>query len=201
MPFSLTAQTSQRNVGKDLNDIYKTYQKTVSKYSYKKNAEKYYVNKQEALENKLNALRILYKQIYDEDTLVAKKYLWIYLDDDKSVPTFYKENDFLKLSKEETDILLINYKPKFQQIRNKVLRNFPSEYFEGSKSDVFRCSLHFGLDADGRLKFIKSKGDDEEFNLVNSILLYSFNINIDPYQYQGENIYMFIQLPIQLQFE
>lgn len=190
---------SQINITKDLKDIYKSYSKELSKINAKKNPFEYQQLKEIEQSKKIVKLQNLYSTVRNTDVLLANKFLWIFMEDKLEIPEHFAKEEFIKIDELQTKEFLEKYNPEIQKIRNEVLKNFPTEYF--GDENFYRTILHFGLDIDGKLKFIEGKGANEEYNFVAALLLYSLNIGITPPIFGGSKVYSFFNLPITLKFE
>ena len=187
--------------------IYADFDQEISQYDFKKDPLQYQQGILAAQEIKEAKLKKIYEEIFGEDHLLAKKFLQETVDVKDSariLPEVAKDPlVYIKISKNEMEEAKAISIQKLATVRSELAKNFPTKYIANSPFalDFYRVELFFTVDIDGKIKRIKPKGSDREFNYLSALYFYSLNFNVTPLMFKNElfpNSYM---IPLKFNLE
>ena len=166
--------------------IQKECEDSISRYDIKLDKDLWKEKYSEFYRKKIVKLKTLYEKLYNEDQVSngTSQTVTSIIDKDKNFVPITEIENYSQLS--DLNVYLRN--------------NFPSDYFMNS-SGKFSCKLNFLVDVDGVFKKIKYSGDNEEFNLISAIFLYSVNKVEKPLLYNDKPVKGNFSQPITLIIE
>lgn len=175
-----------RSLIKKATIIQKECEDSISRYDIKLDKNLWKEKYSEFYRKKIVKLKTLYEKLYNEDQVSngTSQTVTYIIDKDKNFIPIYEIENYSQLS--NLNVYLRN--------------NFPSDYFMDS-SGKFSCKLNFLVDVDGVFKKIKYSGDNEEFNLISSIFLYSVKKVEKPLLYNDKPVKGYFSQPITLIIE
>ncbi len=166
--------------------IQKECEDSISRYDIKLDKDLWKEKYSEFYRKKIVKLKTLYEKLYNEDQVSngTSQTVTSIIDKDKNFVPITEIENYSQLS--DLNVYLRN--------------NFPSDYFMNS-SGKFSCKLNFLVDVDGVFKKIKYSGDNEEFNLISAIFLYSVKKVEKPLLYNDKPVKGNFSQPITLIIE
>ena len=175
-----------RSLIKKAEVIQKECEDSISRYDIKLDKDLWKEKYSEFYRKKIVKLKTLYEKLFNEDQVSkgTSQTVTYIIDKDKNFIPIYEIENYSQLS--DLNVYLRN--------------NFPSDYFMDS-SGKFSCKLNFLVDVDGVFKKIKYSGDNEEFNLISAIFLYSVKKVEKPLLYNDKSVKGYFSQPITLIIE
>ena len=175
-----------RSLIKKAEVIQKECEDSISRYDIKLDKDLWKEKYSEFYRKKIVKLKTLYEKLYNEDQVSngTSQTVTSIIDKDKNFVPITEIENYSQLS--DLNVYLRN--------------NFPSDYFMNS-SGKFSCKLNFLVDVDGVFKKIKYSGDNEEFNLISAIFLYSVKKVEKPLLYKDKPVKGNFSQPITLIIE
>lgn len=178
---------------------------------YEADTEIYYEKVKILKSSKIEKLRNLLEEVENQNPIVSKKILFVPKDANTTnekiqeyvISIFGKNSDIeiIKADNAEFEKIIISYKTQTEYLRKNIAELFPTEYFESGDYSELRTVVRFYLDSDGKLKKIKAYGENEEYNLVTSLLLYLIDKNFEKYIYNGHDVLIPFRIPVTMRFE
>ena len=175
-----------RSLIKKAEVIQKECEDSISRYDIKLDKDLWKEKYSEFYRKKIVKLKTLYEKLFNEDQVSkgTSQTVTYIIDKDKNFIPITEIENYSQLS--DLNVYLRNY--------------FPSDYFMDS-SGKFSCKLNFLVDVDGVFKKIKYSGDNEEFNLISAIFLYSVKKVEKPLLYNDKPVKGNFSQPITLIIE
>ena len=175
--------TQNKEILHEIGKINKAFSDSVSRYDYKKD-EKIYLEKYGVFyKNKMENLYRYYQEIYAAN-----------LSEGKSNGKLNSPNP----NQADLNIGLEDLEngEQMKELGTYLRTNFPLHLFGAEGSEPYKCKLTFIVDAEGKFKRIKYKGEKLEFNLVSALFLYAIGHLEKPLLYKGVPLKRQFSLPI-----
>lgn len=184
--FLLSGQakfTQNKEILQEIRKINKVFSDSVSLYDYKKDKELYLEKYGIFYKNKMENLYRYYQEVYATNLADGKS------DAKSNLP-----------DPNQTDVAIgledIENGEQMKELGAYLRTHFPFHLYDLEGSEVYKCKLTFIVDAAGKFRRIKYKGEKLEFNLISALFLYAIDHLEKPLLYKGVPIKRQFTLPI-----
>lgn len=181
--FGQTKFTQNKEILQEIGKINKAFSDSVSLYDYKKDQKLYLEKYGVFYKNKMENLYRYYQEVYASNLSEGNS------DEKSNSPNPNQADLNIRLEDLENG-------EQMKELGTYLRTNFPLHLFGAEGSEPYKCKLTFIVDAEGKFKRIKYKGEELEFNLVSALFLYAIEHLEKPLLYKGVPIKRQFSLPI-----
>lgn len=168
------------NILTEVKNIQKRFSDSISHYNYKENPDLYSEKYRSFYGEKLRDLKNLYQNIYDKETLTGK----------------------VETIKGMSSLSQIENGEQLKDLQKRLTSDFPVYLLKDNSEGVFRCTLNFTIDVDGKFKKVKYSGTSgTEFNIISALFLYAIGGLEKPLLYNKTEVAQNFSQPIVVRFD
>lgn len=168
------------NILTEVKNIQKRFSDSISHYNYKENSDLYSEKYRSFYGEKLRDLKNLYQNIYDKEALTGK----------------------VETIKGMSSLSQIENGEQLKDLQKRLTSDFPVYLLKDNSEGVFRCTLNFTVDVDGKFKKVKYSGTSgTEFNIISALFLYAIGGLEKPLLYNKTEVAQNFSQPIVVRFE